>query len=420
MQITSNPRYFVALVAALLSALFIHPARADDVSHCSNPAWAPDPMPGFVVDSCTHKNRDSVDYDLPTGDKKLEGARSKVNYALKDESKNPTDAAARDYFIAAGKLAGATLMSDPDANWQAVLMQKTPAGVYWYVYDHGSGSDTETDSYTLTTWKITPFNQVVTAQLPSGSLTDRKGAGCANPSWLVKQFDYYKLSDCTANDYDAITLDLPDGTKTIAGHFLDVNYDLTDENKNATALYVQKNYINALEKIGAKLVSDPTDVFHAVLTQNTPDGEFWYIYKHGSGNEEATHSYSLTSLQIGGPVPKTCKIQVYGVTFDFNKSEIKAESEPVLEQVLALFTTNPTFSAEVGGHTDNVGNSAYNLKLSDHRAEAVKTWLVAHGIAATRLSSHGYGDKVPLVPNTSDANRAKNRRVELKRRNCST
>jgi outer membrane protein OmpA-like peptidoglycan-associated protein len=90
----------------------------------------------------------------------------------------------------------------------------------------------------------------------------------------------------------------------------------------------------------------------------------------------------------------------------------------VLSQLLSLFTSDPSYAGEIGGHTDDVGKAAYNLTLSGARAEAVKTWLVAHGVAAARLTTHGYGDTVPLVPNTTDANRAKNRRVELKRNDC--
>jgi OmpA-OmpF porin, OOP family len=83
-----------------------------------------------------------------------------------------------------------------------------------------------------------------------------------------------------------------------------------------------------------------------------------------------------------------------------------------------LFTATPSFSAEVGGHTDNIGTPEYNMKLSAARAAAVKTWLVAHSVAADRVTSHGYGDTRPQVANDSDANRFKNRRVELRRLNC--
>lgn len=416
MSILAKPMLgFLSLIALLV---FTPLARAGDASGCKSPAWSPTPMPGFVVDSCESKAWASADYDLPAGSKTLQGSRTVVDYTLKDESRSPDADTARNFQIAAGKAVGATLMSDPGNSFQAVLMQKTADGEFWYVYDHGSGSDSETDSYTLTTFKIQPLSQVVVARLPTGSLADMQGSGCKAPPWLVKQFDYFKLEDCTKRDFDSIILDLPDGTKTLAGHFLDVNYVLTDDRQDPVALYVRNNYINALEKIGAKLVSDPSDVFQAVLTQTTPQGELWYIYKHGSGNESSTESYSLTSLQIGGPPPKSCKMEVYGVNFDFNESTIKPESEPVLQQVLALFNADPSYSAEVGGHTDDVGTRAYNLTLSAARAEAVKAWLVAHGVAAERLTTHGYADTVPLVPNTTDENRAKNRRVELKKKGC--
>jgi outer membrane protein OmpA-like peptidoglycan-associated protein len=90
----------------------------------------------------------------------------------------------------------------------------------------------------------------------------------------------------------------------------------------------------------------------------------------------------------------------------------------MLRQILALFTSTPAFSAEVSGHTDNIGAPAYNLKLSDARAAAVKTWLVQQGVAPARITSRGYGDTRPLAPNTTDENRFKNRRVELRRANC--
>lgn len=115
---------------------------------------------------------------------------------------------------------------------------------------------------------------------------------------------------------------------------------------------------------------------------------------------------------------KTCKVALYGVAFDFNKATLRADSDPILQQVLTVFKQDPALKAEIGGHTDNVGAGAYNSKLSQDRADAVRAWLVAHGVGAARVTSRGYGDTAPVVPNTSDANRARNRRVELKRPAC--
>ena len=386
--------------------------------NCTNPAWLVKQFAYFKVDSCESKAWDRVDVDLVGGSKTLEGRRATVSYTLTNDKQDPVAmAVSKNYAVALQKI-GAKIVSDPTSGTTVVATQKSPQGEFWFIYQHGSGNDDSTSSYSLTTLQVLPFPQVVVAQLPKGSLADMQGKGCKDPPWLVKQFDYFKPSDCSKRDFDSITLDLPAGKKTLAGHFLDVNYQLTDSNKDPTELYVYKNYVNALEKIGAKLVSDPTDATQAVLTQKTSAGELWYIYKHESGNDESTTTYSLTALQIGGPPPKTCKIEVYGVNFDFNKSIIKPDSEPVLKQVLALFTADPAYSAEIGGHTDNVGTRAYNTKLSGERADAVKAWLVAHGVAAKRMTTHGYADTVPLVPNSSDANRAKNRRVELKKQNC--
>jgi outer membrane protein OmpA-like peptidoglycan-associated protein len=120
----------------------------------------------------------------------------------------------------------------------------------------------------------------------------------------------------------------------------------------------------------------------------------------------------------GAPVQKACTLEIHGINFDFDQSYIRKDSEPVLKQVLALFTNDPHYSAEISGHTDSAGTGPYNMKLSERRAQAVKAWLVAHGVAASRIITAGYGDTRPLVPNTTDENRARNRRVELKQARC--
>jgi OOP family OmpA-OmpF porin len=102
------------------------------------------------------------------------------------------------------------------------------------------------------------------------------------------------------------------------------------------------------------------------------------------------------------------------IQFEFNKAVIKPGiSFKILDEVVGVLNDNPKISLEVQGHTDNVGGDAYNQKLSQSRADAVKAYLVSHGIGPTRLVSKGYGFHQPLVPNDTAANRTLNRRVQF-------
>jgi len=102
------------------------------------------------------------------------------------------------------------------------------------------------------------------------------------------------------------------------------------------------------------------------------------------------------------------------IQFEFNKAVIKAGiSFKILDEVAQVLKDNPKINLEVQGHTDNVGLAAYNQKLSQQRADAVRAYLVSHGVEAGRLTSKGYGMTQPLVPNTSEGNRALNRRVQF-------
>ena len=102
------------------------------------------------------------------------------------------------------------------------------------------------------------------------------------------------------------------------------------------------------------------------------------------------------------------------IQFDLNKSNIKPESYPILDEVVDYLKANPNVKMEVQGHTCNLGTAAYNLKLSDRRAASVKTYLVGKGVAADRLETKGYGLTMPVAPNDTEENRARNRRVEFK------
>ena len=74
---------------------------------------------------------------------------------------------------------------------------------------------------------------------------------------------------------------------------------------------------------------------------------------------------------------------------------------------------NPSMQIELSAHTDDVGSDRYNMRLSQRRGESAMKYLLRNGIAADRIVAKGYGKTKPLVPNTSDENRAINRRVEF-------
>jgi len=113
------------------------------------------------------------------------------------------------------------------------------------------------------------------------------------------------------------------------------------------------------------------------------------------------------------PAPVRKRIVLRGVHFDFDKSAIRPDSRPVLDEAVEVLKENPNVRISVEGNTDNVGSDLYNEKLSVRRAEAVFRYLVNHGIAPERMEVIGYGESRPVASNDTESGRAQNRRVEL-------
>ena len=108
------------------------------------------------------------------------------------------------------------------------------------------------------------------------------------------------------------------------------------------------------------------------------------------------------------------RVALYGIFFDTDRADIKAESKPALAEIATLLKQEPALALHVVGHTDNVGGFDHNLDLSRRRAEAVKTILSnEYGIAAGRLTPNGVAYLAPVAANSTEEGRAKNRRVEL-------
>jgi outer membrane protein OmpA-like peptidoglycan-associated protein len=111
------------------------------------------------------------------------------------------------------------------------------------------------------------------------------------------------------------------------------------------------------------------------------------------------------------------KVVVYGIYFDFAQATIKKQSGPVLHEIANLMQKNPSWSLSINGYTDSIGGDVYNLALSKRRAAAVRDTLVrGFRISAGRLSSSGFGSASPVDSNSTLEGRARNRRVELIRR----
>jgi len=103
------------------------------------------------------------------------------------------------------------------------------------------------------------------------------------------------------------------------------------------------------------------------------------------------------------------------ISFATGSDEILPNSEPLLVEVADVLIRNPDLElVEVQGHTDNRGQRALNMRLSQERAESVRQWLIRHGVEADRLTAKGYGPTRPLAPNITQQNRARNRRVQFR------
>lgn len=134
--------------------------------------------------------------------------------------------------------------------------------------------------------------------------------------------------------------------------------------------------------------------------------------------EEVDMKYPDLCLQP--EAPKVDEVFVLNnVYYEFNKSALNESSYPALDQLVNLLNEHPAMRIEIGAHTDSKGADAYNMKLSEARAQSVVKYLVEKGIAPDRLEAKGYGETMPVEPNEIEgkdnpAGREKNRRTEFK------
>ena len=113
------------------------------------------------------------------------------------------------------------------------------------------------------------------------------------------------------------------------------------------------------------------------------------------------------------PDPCSERVTLEGVRFAHDKSALAPNAPMILDETVTALQRCPGRQVRLSAHTDSTGSDKYNEALSQRRAESVRQYLVSHGIDASRIEAHGYGESQPIADNATEEGRAKNRRVEI-------
>jgi OmpA-OmpF porin, OOP family len=261
---------------------------------------------------------------------------------------------------------------------------------------------------------------LIASGLASAAGTDRKG--CADHPLFPTRMPGYYITDCEMKDFDGFNLETGKREKvSVEGRRTKLTYRVEDRSKEPSGLAVVRNYENAIKSIGGtvlfvdknrlmngKIVKDGKEVWAQVEKGN---GLIWLTVMEKAGMAQ---DIVANADAFGNDIKSTGHAAVYGIYFDTGKSEMKSESQPALQEVAKLLSSDPSLKLLVVGHTDSVGQFEANMKLSQARAEAVVHALVTnHNVAAARLKAQGAGPIAPVTTNRTEEGRAKNRRVEL-------
>jgi outer membrane protein OmpA-like peptidoglycan-associated protein len=186
---------------------------------------------------------------------------------------------------------------------------------------------------------------------------------------------------------------------------LQASIELVDNKKNVVIASFQSN-----STTGKYLVSLPAGINYGIAVKT--DG---YLFYSANFNIPDTANYIVVEKNVAlQPINIGDRIVLRNVFFDFDKATLRDESTAELDRLTKLLTTYSTLQIEISGYTDNKGSAEHNQKLSEARAKSVVDYLVAHGIAQTRLTSKGYGMDDPIATNETDEGRQLNRRTEFK------
>ncbi|GAB4197898.1 MAG: hypothetical protein Tsb002_32440 [Wenzhouxiangellaceae bacterium] len=144
-----------------------------------------------------------------------------------------------------------------------------------------------------------------------------------------------------------------------------------------------------------------------ILGVRSTNGAPFRLYSGSPVNDAGTRCEEPAQPVLG------CDAIIHGINFDFDSAVIRRDSQPLLNSLAAALEQEEAPQITVIGHTSSEGNDAYNMQLSQRRADAVVAALIEHGLAADRLAAAGKGEQQPIADNATEAGRSLNRRVEI-------
>lgn len=186
---------------------------------------------------------------------------------------------------------------------------------------------------------------------------------------------------------------------------IEASIELVDNKKNVIIASFLSN-----STTGKYLVSLPAGINYGIAVK--AEG---YLFYSANFDIPDTANYTVVEKNVAlQPLDIGSRIVLRNVFFDFDRATLRDESTAELDRLINLLTTYPTLKIEISGYTDNKGSAQYNQKLSESRSKSVVDYLIAHGIAAGRLTYKGYGMEDPISTNETDEGRQLNRRTEFK------
>jgi|WetSurMetagenome_2_1015567.scaffolds.fasta_scaffold11398_2 OmpA-OmpF porin, OOP family len=247
---------------------------------------------------------------------------------------------------------------------------------------------------------------------------------------LFTRLEYFYIGSCSENYNEVEIRTSKDKTEMKEGNLTQIYYRFNFDSgqKEKSPLQIIKNYENAVVKNGGKMVYKNTDAsvgdIEAVYHFNSENKEYWVKVGRMAGNGIVAEAFELNILEMEKmkqeiqasemfeAINKDGFIALY-INFETGKSDIKPESQPIVDQIVEMLKQNPDLKVSVEGHTDNVGSDKSNKTLSENRAKFVMNALISGGIDKSRLSSKGWGATKPIEDNSTEDGRYKNRRVEI-------